>query len=679
MTLAPGAALPPKASAYWVALTVTILFGAYLRLDDLGEPSLWHDEIYHVLIGEKTLGEPALHWLVGLESDRENGPLYYATQLLANRFVGGEIGVRIVPAFVGIATLPLMALAGFLISGRLVSLVATLFLAVSPLHVYFSREGRPYAAVMFLACMMLVVLLRPRWRWSAPAAYLTCVTAAYTGAMSAPLLAAFGAIAGIQLLGWLWKGRRGGLTAEETALRRISFHFVIAAAVGVALISLLYIDFEAAPQYAPDFSKPPSKLVTNSLSIRAVKKFVASMSTSGVTWISMQRRSVWFFVLAGLGLCAGLWQRRRATTLTIAMFLLPTLASFAALIAMGRFYGVRYTCSGHTAFILLVGLGVVAVARFFVRVIPTTAGSGRLRPLAALALALTISVLVARPNVEASRSQPYEKLDWRGLANFLHDTAIDGETIVAANRWPYICLNYYLEQMPRRLQIVDASRSVDLARSMAARSDSAWLVTAGIRYAPEMRKWMHQFDHILSRQIAELDVFFTPDFQTLVETRFDAERGSVFLEAFEGQSQRFEFEANELLLQGAGWSFPELNKEGISFQWATAPEAELGLPVTSKRDRMIRFRVLPFSYPGASIQTVEFVLNSEVLGSVELDKGWSEHEVLAPASSWRGGPDILTLRFGRTNSPAQVNPGSSDRRFLSAAFDYLEVVDGDER
>lgn len=679
MTSAPGAALPPRASAYWVALTVTILFGAYLRLDGLGDPSLWHDEIYHVLIGEKTLAEPALHWLVGLESDRENGPLYYASQLVANRWIGGEIGVRIVPAFAGIATLPLMALAGFLISGRLVSLVATLFLAVSPLHVYFSCEGRPYAAVMFLACIMLVVLLRPRWRWSVPVAYLICVTAAYTGAMSAPLLVGFGAIAGIQLLGWLWKGRRGGLTGEETALRRISFHFVFAAAIGVALILLLYIDFDAAPQYALDFSKPQSKLVTNSLSIRAVKKFVASMSTSGVNWISMQRRSVWFFALAALGSAAGLWQRRRVTMLTIAMFLLPTLASFAALIAMGRFYAMRYTCSGHTAFILLVALGVVAVARFFVRVIPTDAGSGRLRPLAGSALALTISGLVAGPNVEAARSQPYEKLDWRGLAKFFHDTAIDGETIVAANRWPYMCLDYYLEQMPGPIQIVDASRSVDRAQSMAARSDSAWLVTAGIRYAPEMRKWMHQFDHILSRQIAELDVFFTPDFQTLVETRFDAQRGPVLLEAFEGQSQRFEFEPNELLLQGAGWSFPELNKEGISFQWATAPEVELGLPVSSQRDRMIRFRALPFSYPGAPAQTVELVLNSEVLGSVELSQGWSEHEVIAPASAWRGGPDILTLRFGRTNSPTQVNPGSSDRRFLSAAFDYLEVVDRDDR
>ncbi len=664
-------------SLYWVALVLVVVFGAYLRLDGLGEPSLWHDEIYHVLIGERALDEPALQWVVGLESDLENGPLYYATQLIANRLIGGEIGVRIVPAIVGIATLPLMALAGFLISGRLVSLVAALFLAVSPLHVYFSREGRPYAAVMFLACLMLVVLLRRRWRWSVPAGYLACVTAAYTGAMSAPLLVGFGAIAGMQLLGWLRKGRRGDLTVEENALRRVSLHFALAAAIGAALIFLLYIDFEAAPQYEFDFSKPKSKLVTESLSMRAVKKFVASMSTSGVTWISMQRRSVWFLLLAALGSGAGLWRHRRATTLTLAMFLLPSLASFGALIAMGRFYGMRYTCSGHTAFILLVGLGVVASARFLVWVIPADAGSGRLRPVAASALALTITLLVAGPNVEVSRSQPYEKLDWRGLATLLHDAAIDGETIVAADRWPYMCLNYYLEAMPRRIPIVDASRSVDLAQSIAARADSAWLVTAGIRFGPEMRKWMHQFDHILSRQIAELDVFFAPDFRTLVETRFTADRGDLFVETFDSQMRRFEFEADELLLQGSGWSFPELNREGISFQWATAPEAELGMPFASTRDRVIRFRALPFSYEQAPVQTVELVLNSKLLGSVELSQGWSEHELLAPASAWRGGPDILILRFGRTNSPAQVVPGSGDRRFLSAAFDYLEVVDGD--
>ena len=276
---------------------------------------------------------------------------------------GATLGVRLVAALVGIATLPLMAFAGRLVSGRLLSLVATLFLAVSPLHVYFSREGRPYSMVMFLACLMLVLLLRPIGRWSVALGYATCIAAAYAGAMSAPALGAFGAIAAIQFLGLFWKGRARGLTDREIDRRRVSLHFVLAATAGIALIAQLYVDLEAAPQYTPDFSTPRSNFFTDARSDRAIKQFVASMSTSGVGWVSMQPRSLWFMVLAVVGVGAGLWGQRRATLLTAGMFLLPTLASFAALIAMGRFYGVRYTCSGHTALVLLIGLGVVALAR----------------------------------------------------------------------------------------------------------------------------------------------------------------------------------------------------------------------------------------------------------------------------------------------------------------------------
>ncbi len=659
---------------YWVALGAAILGGVYLRLDGLGEPSLWHDEILHVSVAERTLNESPLNWLLGLESDSENGPLYYATQLLANRVVGGDTGVRLVPALVGIATLPLMAFAGSLVSGRLLSLVATLFLAVSPLHVYFSREGRPYSMVMFLACLMLVLLLRPLGRWSVALGYATCLAAAYTGAMSAPVLGAFGAVAAVQLFWWLWKGRVGNLTVQEVDLRRVSLHFVMAATIGIALIAQLYIDLEAAPQYAPDFSTPRTNVFTNALSERAVKKFVASMSTSGVERVSTQPRSLWFMVLAAVGAGAGLWQRRRATLLIAGMFLLPTLASFAAMIAMGRFYGVRYTCSGLTAFVLLVGLGVVALARLVASLIPPRIGRARFQSAVAVLVALAVSIGVAGPNVVAARSQTYEKLDWRGLAKFFHDASLDGETIVAASRWPRMCLRYYFDQLPDSVPIIDVPQSVEAAESIVEKSESAWLVTAGVRRTGDLRKWMHQFDHILSRQVNELDVFFSPDFKTLLETRFESGRGGVFNAAFDGLGHRFDFEVDDLLLQGAGWSFSEQNREGISFQWATASEAELGIPVESMRTRMIRFRALPFVYPDAPTQTVEVVLNSNSLATFDLEKGWSEHEVRAPASAWVSGPNFLILRFGRTTSPAQVIPGSADRRYLSAAFDYLEVA-----
>jgi hypothetical protein len=68
-------------------------------------------------------------------------------------------------------------------------------------------------------------------------------------------------------------------------------------------------------------------------------------------------------------------------------------------------------------------------------------------------------------------------------------------------------------------------------------------------------------------------------------------------------------------------------------------------------------------------------LNEAPLATLELAQGWSEHEFAVPASSWSTGANILYLRFGRSTAPSQVDSGSQDHRNLSAAFDFLEVLD----
>jgi hypothetical protein len=79
-------------------------------------------------------------------------------------------------------------------------------------------------------------------------------------------------------------------------------------------------------------------------------------------------------------------------------------------------------------------------------------------------------------------------------------------------------------------------------------------------------------------------------------------------------------------------------------------------------------------YEEAPGQTVEVKLNDFRLTRLELPGGWSEHEIEVPESAWNTGANILNIHFGRSTVPAEAVPGSRDRRSLSAAFDYLEVV-----
>ena len=140
-------------------------------------------------------------------------------------------------------------------------------------------------------------------------------------------------------------------------------------------------------------------------------------------------------------------------------------------------------------------------------------------------------------------------------------------------------------------------------------------------------------DEIIHLEVAEqLALFFFPDFATLLETRFKAGRGDLFERQFTAFGERFDSEGVEMALQGGGWSYQEVNKAGIGYQWALGEQAELGLPIAGP-------------------------------------------EIPVPAASWSSGANILFLRFARSTIPAEVITGSQDRRSLSAAFDYLEVLD----
>ena len=188
---------------------------------------------------------------------------------------------------------------------------------------------------------------------------------------------------------------------------------------------------------------------------------------------------------------------------------------------------------------------------------------------------------------------------------------------------------------------------------------------------------MHRFVPVLKKREEEMALFFFPDFVTLLETRFAAQKGAVFERQFAMMGQRFDFVGGELSLKGQGWSYPESNKAGIEYQWALGEQAELGLPIGLPRDARIRLRVLPYIGPEAHPQTLKIWLNETLLNTVELPGGWSEQEIAVPASTWSPGANILYLRFGRSTVPAQVHSGSKDQRSLSAAFDFLEVVTED--
>ena len=132
-------------------LGVALLFLAalVLRLYGIGDEALWADEFYTL----HTIRPDGLGSLFSrVAENNPHPPLYFLiVSFFRGAFGEGETVLRLPSALAGAATVPLFyILARRLFPKRMAALVAGGLLAVSPFHIWYSQEARPYALQVLL-------------------------------------------------------------------------------------------------------------------------------------------------------------------------------------------------------------------------------------------------------------------------------------------------------------------------------------------------------------------------------------------------------------------------------------------------------------------------------------------------------------------------------------------------
>ncbi|HZD87332.1 MAG TPA: glycosyltransferase family 39 protein [Gaiellaceae bacterium] len=147
-----------RATVLTAAVVVSTSVGAVLRFWGLGAQSFWFDETVTWNLVHRSLGSMLVH---GIPSSESTPPLYYVLAWVWVRVVGsGEAGLRSLSALVGTATIPVAYLAARSFAGRRAGLLAALFVAVSPILVWYSQEARSYALLGFLCALSLLFFAR---------------------------------------------------------------------------------------------------------------------------------------------------------------------------------------------------------------------------------------------------------------------------------------------------------------------------------------------------------------------------------------------------------------------------------------------------------------------------------------------------------------------------------------
>jgi mannosyltransferase len=141
------------------AIILMVLLSSGIRLFRLGDHSFWYDEAATAenvkSIVDYPQGDP---WgIFSFSKEERVAPLYFFLVLPFYLLSNNELILRLPSVFSGVCSIPLIFLLGKQLANQRVGIIAALLLTLSPFHLYYSQELRPYSLFMFLALLALVM------------------------------------------------------------------------------------------------------------------------------------------------------------------------------------------------------------------------------------------------------------------------------------------------------------------------------------------------------------------------------------------------------------------------------------------------------------------------------------------------------------------------------------------
>ena len=620
----------------WLLLAAIAVFGAVLRFHGLAVPSLWLDEILDYDVATKLTHEPLWRWLTGFAS--EHGPLFFASEL-AGRFAHApEFAARFAPAVFGCAAIVIGA-----VGCRLSAvgknddlgerLTFSLLLAGSPLAIYYSREARPYALLILLATLLLSVFLRPSASPREPVP-LIALALLFTTSGSGPLLVASALTATI---------------AFAMTRRRTFAIYAIAATIAAALIPLLYRHM------------PPNAASGFRFSSRFFQRILQSFSIGAVDITIIHRVAYAVAILALIGAIVLIHRDKTKGVIVTSMAVLPVAVSLAALWKLRHWYAVRYVATALPAYLLLAAIGIVAILRLIFRG----------RTAVAIPIAAIIAAgLIVREGWTSTTTEPYRKLNWRVIAATIYEHAHAHDAVVTTNDWSYVCLDFYLRQLPPKVRLISAGESATRAASVVAHNEPVWIVSAGFHRAGDVGDWSCQYPVVLASPLEGFRLHYAPGLQHLLLHRLTPPDTRALIARYPTHVMTLGSD-NSVFLAG-GWYGPD-GDPAEHARWTSA-EPVSAMLIASAADHRLTLHMMPFDYAGARPQLATISLNAGPVAQIALTPGWRDYTFDIDRTRWRDGANFLTIAFSRAEAPATIDPRSKDVRLLAARVNLIAVT-----
>ncbi len=384
-----------------------------LRVAGLGFQSLWRDEVDAIRFAGKPLDD-LFHAFV---EPGQNGPLYY---LLLRPWLSvageSEFALRFFSVVSGVLAVPLVyQLARRLFPRRFSpALIAAVLAATSPYLVWYSQEGKMYALVVVLALLSMDCYLAAleQGGWFHWLAYVAVTSAAFYVHLLAALMVP------VQVLAFFLHGgqtRRIGWKPWLASLAALTVPYLPLLAWQVPqLLRPAGTGFRFVPLHEMIFSL----LANYSLGV-----------VQGVAWWIVVP-SVILLLAAGLFWKEG--NRRIAPLVILAVWLMVPIVGLFLVTLSRPLYTARYLVFVLPAYLLLLAVGVVGVAR-------------RSRLLAGF---LLVSLLASNGGGLWIQASTPLKADFRAATRYLVERLAPGDLIVFQIPYGRYSFDYYVRRQP---------------------------------------------------------------------------------------------------------------------------------------------------------------------------------------------------------------------------------------
>ncbi|NQU44425.1 glycosyltransferase family 39 protein [bacterium] len=638
----------PTARQERVFLLAVMLVGAFLRFFRLGDASFWLDEA----IQAGAARVPTLMHAWGA-APLNKPPLFYVIEFLVGRFSISEWALRLPSALAGIATiLAVWWVARTLLRDRLAALCAACLVAVSPLHIAYSQEARPYemaALLSFLSVGAMFSLtagrlsrskLLPAALWPALA-----VWSLYFG-LEVFLLQVFWA-AGV----WVF-GRRYREKARGARL------FLIAAGMALLLMLPLLARLPSSDYTPPPYPAPP-------LSARLVGEIFG--------WLAFgtQERVVWailpFFLILTVAGAVSLWRRRPAETLFLLLLIGGAQAvQVTSYLLYNHWIAARYHLVYVAPFLLLAGVGLMVCLRRIpgVRKWPQVALGLILLGLAALSFGPAEAARDAKPAMRPA------------VAKMAREAASNDTVIFLGRHVPYVYRFYRDRDFPQVPDLLDLAERLPVLLSRIRGASTVWVLAT--------RDAKSEREEFVRRLFPALPAILPHHPEVYRAAPREPDWGMWALLAVDSKHKDWREMQARLPLRigmgesesapyvGGGWGWPEDWGETTP-RWLDGTEGEFFFGLAKQIPTAVTLRLFPYWQEGFPEQTVEVFWNGRSVGKAGLTAGaFTDIKMDLPQNREARLVHYLRIQaaWGR-HEHEPVDP--SDARNLTVAVEALSI------